>query len=160
MACGHFVAARRHRVGPQCAHPLSTLDRKSLTGTNYVSPAHSSGDPVGPFAMWPAFPASNYYGPAAPPHGRRRTTRSPAVSCLAGRPRTGTLGWFPRSPQIARRVRCPAMPLRHRHATPQAFTVASRPASPNRPRSSPPAMTDRYAPQSGPYPPGLSWPLS
>ena len=72
-------------------------------------------NPLGPFAMWPAFPASDYYGPAAPPQGRRRTTRSPAVSCLAGRPRTGTRGWFPRSPQTARRVRCPAMPLRHRH---------------------------------------------
>jgi hypothetical protein len=42
-------------------------------------------------------------------------------------------------------------------ATPQTFTVASRPATPHRPRSSPPAITDRYAPPSSPDPPGSSW---
>ena len=87
--------------------------RYSPASPTLANPLHLN--PLGPFAMWPAFPTSDYYEPSAPPHGRRRTTHLPAVSCLAGRPRTGTLGWFPRSPRTACRVRCPAMPLRHRH---------------------------------------------
>jgi hypothetical protein len=61
------------------------------------------------------------------------------------------------APTPAARRRCPAMPLRPRHGYAAELTVASRPAASNRPRSSPPAKTDRYAPQSSPHPPGSSW---
>jgi hypothetical protein len=35
-------------------------------------------NPLGPFAMYAAFPRPDYYGPSAPRRGYRRTTRQPA----------------------------------------------------------------------------------
>jgi hypothetical protein len=32
---------------------------------------------LGTFAMYEAFPRSDYYGPSAPPHGHRLTMRQP-----------------------------------------------------------------------------------
>ena len=43
-------------------------------------------NPLGRFAMWTAFPPSDYYQPSAPPPSRRRTTRLPAATRLDGRP--------------------------------------------------------------------------
>lgn len=34
-------------------------------------------NPLGPFAMYEAFPRSDYYGPSAPPRGHRLTTHQP-----------------------------------------------------------------------------------
>ena len=42
-------------------------------------------------------------------------------------------------------------------ATPQTFTVASRPVDISRPEFPATAQRSRYAPQPSPYPPDLSW---
>lgn len=39
---------------------------------------------LGPFAMYAAFPRSDYYEPSAPPHGHRPTTRLPESLRLEG----------------------------------------------------------------------------
>ena len=57
--------------------------------------------------------------------------------------------WFPRSALTARRTRCPALPLRHRHGY-AADLPHGLPADPTRPaRESP---VPGCAPQSDPYP--------
>jgi hypothetical protein len=72
-------------------------------------------NPLGRFAMWTAFPPSDYYRPSAPPPGHRRTTHLPRCTHQAGRGSREPTGWFPRSPRTVRQVRWPALPLRHRH---------------------------------------------
>jgi len=72
-------------------------------------------NPLGRFAMWTAFPSSDYYQPSAPPEAIGGRRAFPPRPHLVGRPWTGAAGWFPRSPRTVRRVRWPAMPLRHRH---------------------------------------------
>ena len=73
-------------------------------------------NPLGPFAMYEAFPRSDYYGPSAPPCGHRQTTRQPghhpSVDADGG---AGASRRFPRSLHTDQQVRCPAMPLRYRH---------------------------------------------
>lgn len=71
--------------------------------------------PLGPFAMYEAFPRSDCYGPSAPSCADRRTTRPPETMTLDGPTITGDTRWFPRSLLTDWQVRCPAMPLRYRH---------------------------------------------
>ncbi len=49
-----------------------------------------------PLAMWPAFPASDYYGGSAPPRSHQLTTGLP-VQRPGWPPARATPGWFPRS---------------------------------------------------------------
>ena len=58
------------------------------------------------------FPASDYYGASAPPVPSG--DECCPFAALAAR-HQGDTGWFPRSSQIDRRARRPALPLRHRH---------------------------------------------
>jgi hypothetical protein len=95
-------------------------------------------NPLGPFAMYAAFPRSDYYEPSAPPEalGRRRAF-PPPPAWTAGRGRKpGVVPTFTmnRSTKEVSRF----APAAHATATPQTFTVASQPASLIRPRSCPP----------------------
>jgi hypothetical protein len=65
--------------------------------------------------MWPAFPASDYYGLSAPCRRHQSATDLPARPGLAARDRRGPPAGFPRSLLTVRRDRHPAMPLHHRH---------------------------------------------
>jgi hypothetical protein len=70
--------------------------------------------------MWPAFPASEYYGGSAPSRTGRSTmdpTRSPHWQCGSG----ADPGRFPCSLLFAQRRRSPTVSLRHRHGYPVAF---------------------------------------
>ncbi len=74
----------------------------------------SSATPAGSlpsFAMWPAFPASDYYGGSATIRRHQRTTRLPAARRREGRQRIASHV----HPVTGRRVRCPALLLQHRH---------------------------------------------
>ncbi len=58
--------------------------RRSITTT---------ANSLGPFAMWTAFPSSDYYGPSAPSRSRQPTVSLPADQPDAGRegrPRDGS----------------------------------------------------------------------
>ena len=94
--------------------------------------------------------------------GLRPTRRPSADDGPARRPSwlpagKGDRGWFPRSPQIDRRGRRPALPLQHRHGYAAGLHRGLPTDSTNRLRSSPPDPSRRgHALHPGPYPPGLS----
>ena len=101
----------------------------------------ASGDAaimLGPFAMRPALPAPDYYGPSAPPRPRQPTTGLPTLhpGRAAGRDhRDGT--HVHREPFDG--VGAQLYPCGLATPTPQHFSVASLPATSNRPRSRPPS---------------------
>ncbi len=64
--------------------------------------------------MWPAFPASDYYGSSAPPRQHQPATGLPAGHAGRGRGGDRRDGSHVHS-RTVRRVRRPAMPLQHRH---------------------------------------------
>ena len=85
-----------------------------------------------PFAMWPAFPSSDYYGPSAPSPGHQQTARLP-VPALAGRkvgrPDDGShVHHEPVDGGGAQLFPCSLAT-----ATPQTFTVATGPSFQSRP---------------------------
>jgi hypothetical protein len=86
-------------------------------------------NPLGPFAMWPAFPTSDYYGPSAPPTvigGRRAYPPCPAWPADPGREqRDGS--HVHHEPLVEGGAQL--CPCGLATATPQTFTVASRPAT-------------------------------
>jgi hypothetical protein len=107
---GHSCAASCVLAAPPSPGRATKHSYSQVTSTVCVLAAN----PLEPFAMWPAFPASDYYGSSAPPPRHQPTTCLP--SCPAGcRIRSGPQWRFPCSLSTDRRVRCPAMPLRPRH---------------------------------------------
>jgi len=66
-------------------------------------------------------------------------------------------GRFPRSPEVDRRVRRPALPLRHRHGYAADIHRGLRAACHITDRSSPTARRQRVRTATNPYPPDLSW---
>ena len=79
--------------------PASRPHRGRATDRRY-SPADSSScipaaNTLDPFAMWPAFPTSDYYGSSAPPRQHRPTTDLPTAP--PEMVRSGTAGMVPRS---------------------------------------------------------------
>ena len=64
--------------------------------------------------MWPAFPASDYYGSSAPPRRHQPATGLPADQLAAGR-EGGHRGGSHVHSRTARQVRRPTMPLQLRH---------------------------------------------
>src|SRR5204863_6336455 len=83
---------------------------------------------------WAASPCGRLSRPRTttgpPPHpqavgGRRAFPPGPARTAGTSR---GPRGWFPRSPRTVRRVRWPALPLRHRHG----YAAVSSPWPPDR----------------------------
>src|SRR3954454_3554515 len=103
---GSAVPATRPTRGP------ATARRYSPTISHPSTPSAANSLP--PFAMWPAFPASDYYGGFATSRPAEPTTNRPAAD-PEGRPTGTSPGRFPRSPHTGRRGRCPTLPLRHRH---------------------------------------------
>lgn len=91
---------------------------------------------LGPFAMYAAFPRSDYYEPSAPPHGHRPTTRLPAGHRLDGVTNGEPCGGshVHRSPINGRGARL--CPCDIAVTTPQAFTTASLPSTSKPPGSS------------------------
>lgn len=51
--------------------------------------------PLGPFAMYEAFPRSDYYGPSASPRSHRQTTRQPGFDALGWGRRLGSFAVVP-----------------------------------------------------------------
>ena len=92
----------------------SATDRRCSPATSCPCDAVTTGS-LGPFAMWSAFPASDYYGPSAPPRGHRPTTGLPTTThwVAEGRSRSGShvttsrsTGWASSSsPAASPRVR-------------------------------------------------------
>jgi hypothetical protein len=95
--------------------------------------------------MRAAFPPSDYYGSSAPPQGHRRTTRQPATPAwMTGE--DGNLGVVPMfTTEPIDGGGAQLCPCDLATVTPQAFTVASRPATQYRPESSPPRGRVRAA---------------
>ena len=110
---------------------------------------------LGPFAMWPAFPSSDYYGPSAPPPGHQQTACLPAAG-LAGRQGGGPGGGSHVHHQPVDGGGAQLFPCSLATATPQAFTVASWRQLPCPTRSRPPWLPGERALLSGPHPPGSS----
>jgi hypothetical protein len=96
---------------------LRGVDRPRDTGIHQCASSLVSCAAIllGPFPQWPAFPASQYYGPSAPPDPINRPWVHPS-RCAAG---SGVGPGEPDGshvhPRTLRRDRHPAMPLHHRH---------------------------------------------
>jgi len=88
---------------------------------NGMSP-HSSftADLLSPFALWPVFPTSDYYGDSVP----QRSFHRPWVGPLPYGVGAESLR-FSRSPSTIRRGRCPATLLQHRFGYIAVFAEAS-----------------------------------
>lgn len=95
----HTGAWPRFTIIQRCLRPFQSL-------------AHMT--PLDLFAMWTAFPPSDYYGSSAPLPDHQLTSRL-SVSTPNTRNGSGAPEWFPRSLCFDCRVRCPAISLRHRH---------------------------------------------
>ena len=105
------------------------------------SPATSSisvdaANTLDPFAMWPAFPTSDYYGSSAPPRRHRPATGLPADQLAAGRGGDRRDGSHVHS-RTVRRGRRPAMPLQHRHGYAAGLHRGLPAGDITQPRSSP-----------------------
>ena len=108
-----------------------------------------------PFAMWPAFPTSDYYGGSAPSRAISRRRACPPPAWLAGgEGDPGTVPTFTIAPVDG--VGAQLFPCSLATGTPQTFPVASRPATSHRPRSRPPSTSGGRALLPGPDPPGWS----
>src|SRR3954447_24325433 len=116
-----------------------------------VSPSLSAvlGSCWAPSPRWPAFPASEYYGPSAPSRPDRQAMRPPGPARRWQRRRSGRAGTVPtfiHEPFDG--IGTQLCPCTIATATPQAFTVASRPATspgPGVPRSAGRAVRVRDA---------------
>ena len=86
--------------------------------------------------MWPAFPASDYYGSSAPPHRHRPAMRLPAGQLAAAREGDQRDGSHVHS-RTVRRGRRPAMPLQHRHGYAAGLHRGLPTGDITQPRSSP-----------------------
>ena len=95
---------------------------------------------LGPFPKWPAFAASQYYGPSAPSRPDRQAMRPPGPVRRWRRRRSGGAGTVPtfiREPFDG--IGTQLCPCTIATTTPQAFTVASPTSDFTQPRSSPTA---------------------
>jgi hypothetical protein len=105
---GHTRGCTDHQTGDQDRWPLigaassasrvpaARPHRGRATARRY-SPAASprrvdAAIPLDPFAMWPAFPTSDYYGSSAPPRRHQPTTDLPAHRPTGRRGRDGRDG--------------------------------------------------------------------
>ena len=99
---------------------------------------------LGPFPRWPAFPASEYYGPSAPSRPDQQAMRPPGPGRRWRRRRAGRAGTVPtfiREPFDG--IGTQLCPCTIATTTPQSFTVASPTGDITQPRSSPPARGRR-----------------
>jgi len=159
-------------AGGICSRPVVQLDLHPPyhdAGREIVRPGHGAGiprrvfghyilsltDTLPPFPMCAALPRPEYYGGSAPPAPSAGIAPIPAALPPAEGEAGNGPGWFPRSQLPGRRVRHPALPLRHRHGyCRRQFTVTSSSGLQDPPRSSPPVMKGGYAPLTSPHPLG------
>jgi hypothetical protein len=94
-----------------------------------------------PFAMWPAFPAPDYYGSSAPPRPRQPTTGLPTRLLAAAQARDDRDGSHVHSRSV-RRDRRPAMPLQHRRGYAADLHRGLLTGDITQSRSSPPDTTE------------------
>ena len=106
--------------------------------------------------MWPAFPASDYYGSSAPTRRHQPTTSLPSTALDAARVGDRPMGSHVHC-RTARRARCPAMPLRPCHSYAADLHRGLPGGDLTRPRSSPTRHHRVDKPLTSPYPPGWSW---
>jgi hypothetical protein len=105
------------------------------------------------FAMYVAFPRSDYYEDSVPSPDPRLSTSLPAAA-RAGR-RGGAIRDGSHVHSLTdRRVRCPTVPLQPRHKYAAGFPRGLPTGPPDRLRSHPGQPQPRRALLSGPYPPG------
>ena len=117
-------------------------------------PAPLAANSLGPFAMCPAFPCSDYYGPSAPSRRHQPTVGLPAAAlAAAGEGNTGTVPTF--TMYRSTRDRRPALPLQPRHGYAAGLHRGLPTDDRNRLRSRPPDSRSR-ALLPGPHPPGWS----
>ena len=129
---GSSVPARPHR------HPAT--ERRCSPSTSRRSSADTAIT-LSPFAMYVAFPRSDYYEDSAPIPGS--SADDEPARRRPGWARGGRPGRFPRSLLTVRPVRRPAFPLQHRHEYAADFR-RGLPAGPvNRLRSRPRRQTTR-----------------
>jgi hypothetical protein len=115
--------------------------RRGRATERRCSPAASTisvdaANTLDPFAMRPAFPASDYYGSSVPPRRHQPTTGLPADQLAAGREGDRRDGSHVHS-RTLRRGRRPAMPLQHRHGYAAALRRGLPAGDITQPRSSP-----------------------
>ena len=110
--------------------------------------------PLDPFAMWPAFPTSDYYGSSVPSRRHQPATGLPAGQLAAGRRGAARMvPTFTFEPLDG--VGAQLCPCSIAITTPQAFVMASRPTT-----LISQGVLDairRCALQSSPYPSDWSW---
>lgn len=94
--------------------------------------------------MWPAFPASDYYGSSAPPRRHQPATGLPADQQDAGRGGDCRDGSHVHC-RTVRRGRRPTMPLQHRHDYAADLHRGLPTGDITQPRSSPPDIAVRRA---------------
>ena len=115
------------------------MRRCSPTSSGHCSP--NTANLLSPFAMYVAFPRSDYYGASAPPRGQQPTVDLPAYALAGrrgGRSRSGShVHHDPISGGGAQLCPCSIAT-----STPQAFLVASGPAKRTDPRSRIPPKQD------------------
>ena len=90
---------------------------------------------LGPFAMQPAFPASDYYDPSAPSRRHQPATDLPTDQLAADREGSHRDGSHVHS-RTTRQGRCPTMPLRLRHGYAADIRRGLPTSDIDRPRSS------------------------
>lgn len=146
---------------PTCPKPCRIGVRPRLTTIQWcLRPSQSLANmnPLDPFAMWTAFPSSDYYESSAPPSDRQRTSRlSASTATTSGR--YGDPKWFPRSLCFDCRARCPAISPRHRHGYAADFhrDLPNRRPEPAQEFPGHHEHVTGCAPRSSPYPPNWSW---
>ena len=121
---------------------LATRHQPGRATTRRYSPATSSprinaASTLDPFAMYTAFPCSDYYGSSAPLRRRRPATGLPRRD---GRDQRS--GSHVHS-QTLQRGRCPAMPLQPRHGYAAVLHRGPLADDINRPKSSPTGQAGR-----------------
>ena len=135
---GSSVAHRCSLVWIRSTRSLRLIDgsataRRCSPATSWPSSPNAANS-LPPFAMWPAFPASDYYGDSAPPRAISRRRACPPPTWLAGG--EGSPGMVPTF--TARPVDgggAQLFPCSLATSTPQTFLVASAPTASDADRS-------------------------
>ena len=126
MPCSPIGAA-----SPASRVPLALPPQGSATTRQYSLATSSlcvdAAIPLGPFALWPVLPASDYYGPSAPTRRHQPATRLPCD------PRSGHGGGHQVGSHVHSRpfdeLGAQLCPCGIATPTPQSFSAASLPAT-------------------------------
>ena len=132
---------------------LATMRPYSPTTSRYFSP--NTANLLLPFAMWSAFPTSDYYESSAPIWDHRRTARLPCFGCNSRSVGPSQIGSHVHH-VIVRRGRCPAFPLQSRCKYAAGFPCSLHVDGYHAFMKSHASQADTRALLTSPYPPDLS----